>query len=248
MKIYTLVSSSFLVLGASCLVSASPKPVKYTPSLHKPKVATKSKQALATSVPKVTDTMTPIQKLAAQSALKSLRKLGAAADVGVSLTDYQSRLIDTKSDVEENLRSVPDSKVKTMIEDTMQTYQDASTFWNECLQLKSRAKIADGASGAILTKYSLTLPKLGQKEIDLANELADKAKQDNAAAEDAMKDTNYNSGTVDGYLADAKQSLNDSLEAFVSAAEINDEDKQKILSAIWLIGSQKEEATDDTIK
>jgi len=76
--------------------------------------------------------LTSAQKAAVESALKSLRRLGAATEVGVSQPDYQSRLIDTKADVEEDLRGLPSTNVVVVhINKCLEAYQDASDAWND---------------------------------------------------------------------------------------------------------------------
>ena len=72
----------------------------------------------------------PKEKLAIQSALKSLRKLVAATEVGVNFQEYSSRLIDVKTEINEILFEIPDGDIKNEISHCMEAYADAGTAWN----------------------------------------------------------------------------------------------------------------------
>jgi hypothetical protein len=119
MKLYSL----FLVLPMTAVVAISASSAPTVQHAHK-KNSPQTKHS--------TSSITSTQKNAIQSALKSLRRLGAATEVGVSQTDYQSRLIDTKADVDEDLRAIPgQSPVAVHIKKCLEAYQDASDAWND---------------------------------------------------------------------------------------------------------------------
>ncbi len=67
---------------------------------------------------------------AVEGALKSLRKLAAATEVGVNFQEYGSRLIDVKTEVNELLPKITDGYVKDEIILAMDAYADAETAWN----------------------------------------------------------------------------------------------------------------------
>ena len=79
----------------------------------------------------VVDTKKDKEQESIQQALKSLRKLSAATEVGVSFVEYSRRLIDVKSEVAEYLSNISDGYIKDEINAAMEAYADASTGWNE---------------------------------------------------------------------------------------------------------------------
>lgn len=70
----------------------------------------------------------------AANAIKSLRKLAAATDVGVNFQDYGRRVIDVKAEVEDYLTRVEDGYRKEQIRLSMQAYADAGSAWNEMIR------------------------------------------------------------------------------------------------------------------
>jgi hypothetical protein len=73
-------------------------------------------------------------KNAIDNALKSLRKLAAATEVGVSFREYGTRLIDVKTEIEELLPDISEGNVKEEIKLAMEAYADASKVWNEMIK------------------------------------------------------------------------------------------------------------------
>jgi len=78
--------------------------------------------------------LTPQAKAAAREALKALRKMAGATEIGINFQEYGSRVIDAKADVEEGLRQLPDGELKTEISLAMEAYADAAKAWNEMLR------------------------------------------------------------------------------------------------------------------
>ena len=68
---------------------------------------------------------------AIEGALKSLRKLAAATEVGINFQEYGRRVIDVKTEVEEFLPKMSDSYVKDEIQLAMKDYVDAANYWND---------------------------------------------------------------------------------------------------------------------
>lgn len=90
--------------------------------------ATATPMAISTPTPKATPKPTPHP--AAIAALKSLRKMAGAAQMGINFQEYSSRIIDVKADVDESVAQLPDSEVKKEISLALQAYVDAKTIWN----------------------------------------------------------------------------------------------------------------------
>lgn len=72
-----------------------------------------------------------LKRVAAEKAIKSLRKVQAASQVGVTLVVYRSLLIDAQADVNEATRTLsPDGKVSGRLKQAMAAYVDAASFWD----------------------------------------------------------------------------------------------------------------------
>ena len=105
----------------------------------------------ADTTPKVGET----QKSAAKAALKALRKLAAATEVGVTKQVYGERLIDVKVEVSENLQEIPAGVLKTEIQADMDAYADAASIWDDSFEYKYIAVLLVGPPGEIIKKYSI---------------------------------------------------------------------------------------------
>lgn len=103
------------------------------------------------SAPKFGET----QRTAAKAALKALRKLAAATEVGVTKQVYGERLIDAKVDVSENLQELPAGALKTEIQTAMDAYADAASIWDDSFQYQYWAVLFVGTPGEIIKKYSI---------------------------------------------------------------------------------------------
>ena len=91
---------------------------------------------------------------AAEDALRSLRKLAAAAEVGVNYAEYGRRLIDVKSEVSEFLLKIEESAVKEHIVLAMEAYADAATAWSRMISYD--ILLTDFEPGSTLKrKYSI---------------------------------------------------------------------------------------------
>lgn len=71
------------------------------------------------------------QKVAADDAVKSLKKIEAATQVGVNFAQYSQLVIDAKTQANE-VSSVlpPNSELRKEIEAAMESYMDAAQAWN----------------------------------------------------------------------------------------------------------------------
>jgi hypothetical protein len=99
--------------------------------------------------------LTTEQRAAAETALRDLRKLRSATQVGLVRADYQNRLIDTKADVDEQLRKLPEGEVKHEITDAMQVYVDTSTLWQCMIQSEYKRLFKKTAGYDVVLKYGL---------------------------------------------------------------------------------------------
>lgn len=63
-------------------------------------------------------------------ALKALRKINSATEIGVSMRDYGQLLIEQISTIDEALRGMPNSELKDAITKSREAYVDAKTLWS----------------------------------------------------------------------------------------------------------------------
>ncbi|MEI7841950.1 MAG: hypothetical protein WCI39_02865 [Gallionellaceae bacterium] len=73
----------------------------------------------------VTTASKPAPSPAAQSALRALRKMSGAVEIGISSKEYGSRMIDLKAEVEELLTQLPEGEVKKEVALALQASIDA---------------------------------------------------------------------------------------------------------------------------
>lgn len=66
----------------------------------------------------------------AREALKALRKIAGATEVGVTLQQYGSLVIDAKAEVDEALAALPAGEIKDEIALSMEAYADAGQVWS----------------------------------------------------------------------------------------------------------------------
>jgi hypothetical protein len=116
-----------------------------------PKVAAARKQR---SVPTQKVRLTSRQKQSVFASLKLLRKMSSATEVGLSLMEYRDRLIDTKSDIDEVLRTLPQNKVRMELQASLDAYVDAGTLWSSSIQWDRRQSFSQ-MNSALLRKYSI---------------------------------------------------------------------------------------------
>lgn len=65
----------------------------------------------------------------ADEALKALRKIAGATEIGVSMRDYSQLVLDAASTCDEALRKLPDSDFKSAALESRQAFIDARTLW-----------------------------------------------------------------------------------------------------------------------
>jgi hypothetical protein len=97
----------------------------------------------------------------AGEAIKSLKKLSAATDVGVNFQDYGRRVIDVKAEVEELLLNIADEFIKNEIKSAMEAYVDAGSAWNFTVQNRGVLFIDFEPAITLRPKYNLPTSRLG---------------------------------------------------------------------------------------
>ncbi len=70
-------------------------------------------------------------RLKVDAAIKALRRMSAAAEVGVIFTEYSSRLIDTKAAVDEATEILPENALNSELQMAVRAYVDAGQAWNK---------------------------------------------------------------------------------------------------------------------
>ena len=94
------------------------------------------------------------QKTAADNALKSLKKIEAATQVGVNYQQYGQLVIDAKAQVNEAASVLPDRDLKKELNATMEAYTDASQAWST--KVSSLSLKPDTEPGAtLMRRYNL---------------------------------------------------------------------------------------------
>jgi hypothetical protein len=93
------------------------------------------------------------------AALRSLRKLEGATEVGINFQEYGRRLVDVKAEVDEALRGAPEGGATIEIRSALQAYVDAGQAWGELQQRRSRYPSLfpdnDAMADALQKKYSI---------------------------------------------------------------------------------------------
>lgn len=94
-------------------------------------------------------------------AMKELHKMQAATEVGITLQEYSSRLIELKASVDEALRQVSDPDLKRELRFAVEAYSDGLDLWNR--QLNTRYPLKQ--SGDMLREEAKDIcEKYGIKE------------------------------------------------------------------------------------
>ena len=101
-------------------------------SLSAPKTETSSlivttRQPAATQAATATQTVMP---QAVVDAIKSLRRMESATEIGISNQEYSSRMIDLKGDVDEALAQLPEGELRKELTLAIEAYTDALVVWN----------------------------------------------------------------------------------------------------------------------
>lgn len=96
------------------------------------------------------------QQTATDDALKALRKVGAATQVGVNYQQYGSLVIDAQVAVNEAIRVLPEGELNREINAAIDAYVDAGQIWNAKIQSSTDELDTYSVSGkTLIRKYSL---------------------------------------------------------------------------------------------
>jgi hypothetical protein len=76
-----------------------------------------------------------------EQALRGLRKLAGAVEVGVNHLQYSALVIDAKAPVDEALASLPDGELKEQLKAAMDAYTDAGTVWNHIVEARGTRQV-----------------------------------------------------------------------------------------------------------
>ncbi len=74
--------------------------------------------------------------LSAKAAVKALRIMAAATEIGINYLDYGNRLIDVKVAVDEALGGIPEGELRNEITSTLLDFQKASSSWDGYIKSK----------------------------------------------------------------------------------------------------------------
>jgi len=113
--------------------------------------------------------MSPKQKAAIDEALKSLRKVASATEVGVTYMKYGDLLIEAKASLNEALLIMTNQKQKSILNDIMGCYEDAFTIWGRKIQNDhSTLSSSRSEDDSIIRKYRLPTEagSMGDRTID----------------------------------------------------------------------------------
>src|SRR5437879_2064337 len=75
------------------------------------------------------NSLTPKQKQEVGEALRALRKIVSITKAGINKQEYASRVLDMAATVDESLRDIPDSELKTDILHAKNAYVSAKNTW-----------------------------------------------------------------------------------------------------------------------
>jgi MltA-interacting protein MipA len=89
---------------------------------------------------------------AAGEALRALRKVAGAVEVGVNYQQYGQLVIEAKAAVDEALATIPAGELRNEIAATMDSYADAGRVWT--MRIKPRGDY--GVSDLLKTKYGVS--------------------------------------------------------------------------------------------
>jgi hypothetical protein len=90
----------------------------------------------------------------ANRALRALRKLAGATEIGISFQEYGSRLIDVKNEVDDASSRIPAGDLKNELSLAMEAYADAGQAWNQMIRYEFMLPNSEPGL-TLIRKYSL---------------------------------------------------------------------------------------------
>lgn len=100
----------------------------------------------------------------AHKAVKSLKSLATATEVGINNRDYSNRLIEVKTVIDEQLPLIPEGDLKKAISDAFKAYQSASEIWDLSLKLRSTEDTRRLREETLTTAWGIARKRLEQAE------------------------------------------------------------------------------------
>jgi hypothetical protein len=134
------------------------------------------------------------QKEATAAAIKTLERVKAATQVGVTFLRYGEAVIDAKSAVNEAERVLPDGDLRFYLSRAMRAYQDANTAW--AWKIEARSGLSDKFHKEIIDHYRLrsTVAEAGNLSCDAAMQVMwVEASEALAAAREVVQKPNQDS-------------------------------------------------------
>lgn len=102
------------------------------------------------------------QKTATNEAIEALGKLKAATQIGVNFQQYGSLLIEAKAKVNSAAEILPDGELKKSLEDSVQAYADAHTYWGT--KINHDYTVEDRIKNVLVEKYKVPVSSFGYPE------------------------------------------------------------------------------------
>jgi len=96
------------------------------------------------------------EQVAARAAIKALRKLYNATDVGVSYVNYAPLVVDAKTEVDESINALSDGPLKSAVIKSLQEYQYAAEIWQRTFRLRAIATKTD-LGRYLIKQYSIPI-------------------------------------------------------------------------------------------
>lgn len=126
-----------------------------------PAQGTATAKAAAPTPTPTPDTVMP----AARRAYTALRKLADASQLGLPYPQYASLLLETKANIDEACRALPEGGLKAEITQAMETYADAGRAW-AAMAATGALPIAADPGLSLMNKYNIPAAtnQLGQQD------------------------------------------------------------------------------------
>lgn len=104
------------------------------------------------------------QLAAANAALKALRKVTSATEVGVSYSQYGSLLIEAKPEIDGAMAVLPEGQLKSDISTVIEAHIDAREAWGEMIT-KDKLPLTYGIGKKLVEKYAMAFQTRGDRAI-----------------------------------------------------------------------------------
>lgn len=99
------------------------------------------------------------QRAATETAIKSLRKIEAATQVGITFVPYGQLIVEAKAAVNDAVATLPNCDLRIELNATMDAYADVGQVWNAKIQNNGTLYSKYGLGLNMIPKYSLPAKK-----------------------------------------------------------------------------------------